>query len=293
MPVSAPFPRISVVTVCFNSKHTIRETIESVRKQDYSNVEHVVVDGGSTDGTLDIIREYPHLRWVSEKDEGHYHAMDKGIRMATGDVFSILNADDCYRVGVLAKVAEAFAEHPKWDGLAGDMVFVDGEGREIFRREEAFVDTQIIWFGFHNVANHQTLFLKREVYLRLGSYRYRDFKNCCDSEYLMRLVKAGCHLGHINVLIVNYRYHEHGQSADLRVRANMRVEMARILGEYGVPGGLLGKCLLIYARIKRQVEKLIFRGKCDLIPGNWLLKKHLRERTNFTSNIGVDKLGKN
>ena len=172
------------------------------------------------------------------------------------------------------------------------MVFVDGSGREIFRREEAFVDTQIIRFGFANVANHQALFLKREVYLRLGPYRYREFKNCCDIDYLYRLIKAGCKLGHINTLIVNYRYHDHGQSADLRVRANMVAECARIAQEYGVPGGTLGKCLMIYARIKRQVEKLIFRGKCDLIPGHWHLRKHLREKTQFTSNIGVDRLEK-
>jgi len=285
-------PKISVVTPCLNSAITIRETLESVQQQDYPNVEHVVMDGGSTDGTLDIIREYPHLIWVSEKDEGHYHAMDKGIRKATGDVFAILNADDCYREGVLAKVAAGFAKHPEWDGLAGDMVFVDGCGREIFRREEAFVDTQIIRFGFANVANHQALFLKREVYSRLGPYRYREFKNCCDTEYLYRLIKAGRKLGHINTLIVNYRYHDHGQSADLRVRANMDVEGARIRQEYGVPGGTFGKCLMTYARIKRQVEKLIFRGKCDLIPGNWHLKKYLREKTEFTSNSGVDKLEK-
>jgi hypothetical protein len=170
------------------------------------------------------------------------------------------------------------------------MVFVDGNGKEIFRREEAFVDKQIIRFGFVNVANHQALFLKREVYLRLGPYRYRDYKNCCDAEYLMRLIKAGCELGHINALIVNYRYHEHGQSADLRVRANMAREMACIQKEYGVPGGVVGKFLLVYARIKRQIEKLIFRGKCDLIPGNWLLRRHLRKATKFSSNIGVDKL---
>jgi glycosyltransferase involved in cell wall biosynthesis len=292
MHANPPLPKISVVTPCFNSRHTIRETIESVRRQDYPQVEHIVVDGGSTDGTLDILRDYPHLVWISEKDEGHYHAMDKGIRRATGDVFTVLNADDCHREGVLGKVAGAFAAHPDWDGLAGDMVFVDGNGKEIFRREEAFVDKQIIRFGFSNVANHQTLFLKREVYLRLGPYRYRDYKNCCDAEYLMRLVQAGCNLGHINVLIVNYRYHEHGQSADLRVRANMAVEAARIQKEYGVPGGTIGKCLFQYARIKRQFEKLIFRGRCDLIPGTWHLRKHLRKEAKFSSNVGVDKLEK-
>src|SRR5262249_33405293 len=187
--------------------------------------------------------------------------MDKGTRMASGEIVAILNADDCYRPGVLEEVARAFQDHQDWDGLFGDIVFVDGEGNEIFRREEAMFDAQIIRFG-HNMVNHQTLFLKKAIYLRLGGYRYKEFKNFCDYEYVMRLVKAGCKIGHIPVHIVNYRYHDHGQSADLRVRANMARESAQIRKEYGVPGGWLGQALTTYARIKRQAEKLLIRGKC-------------------------------
>jgi len=280
---------ISVVTPSFNSIHTIAATLESVASQDYPLVEHIVVDGGSTDGTVEILKRCPRLKWISEKDQGHYHAMDKGTLMASGQVVAILNADDCYRPGVLSQVARAFEKRPDWDGLFGDIVYVDGEGREIFRREEAMFDRQIIRYG-HNVVNHQTLFLKKEIYLRLGGYRYKEFKNCCDYEYVMRLIRGRCRVGHIPVYIVNYRYHEHGQSADLRVRANMARESALIRQEYNVPGGWIGKVLGLYARIKRQAEKLVLRGKCDLMPGNLLLKKHLRDKTTFSSNIGVDKL---
>jgi glycosyltransferase involved in cell wall biosynthesis len=281
--------KISVVTPSFNGIHTIRATIGSVAEQDYPHVEHIVVDGGSTDGTIEILKSYPRLIWVSEKDAGHYHAMDKGTRMASGDVVAILNADDCYRPGVLSEVSAAFEKHPDWDGLFGDIVFVDGEGQEIFRRQEALFDRQIIRYGY-NVVNHQTLFLKKNVYLRVGGYRYKDFQNCCDYEYVMRLIRAGCRIGHIPVFIVNYRYHEHGQSADLRVRANMAKECVAIRKEYGVPGGFAGKVLQVYARLKRQLEKLFLLGKCDLIPGEVLLRRHLREKTSFSSNIGVDKL---
>ena len=281
--------KISVVTPSFNSVRTLRATLDSVASQDYPSVEHIVVDGGSSDGTLEILKEYPRVIWVSERDDGHYHAMDKGTRMASGEVVAILNADDCYRPGVLTTVATAFEQHPDWDGLFGDIVYVDGDGREIFRREEAMFDRQIIRYG-HNVVNHQTMFLRRAVYLRLGGYRYKEFKNCCDYEYVMRLIQAGCPIGHVPVYIVNYRYHEHGQSADLRVRANMARESAAIRKEYGVPGGWLGNALSAYARLKRQLEKLFLRGKCDFLPGNLLLKKHLREKTSFSSNIGVDKL---
>lgn len=281
--------KISVVTPSFNSIHTIRETIESVARQDHPEVEHLVIDGGSTDGTLDILRSYPRLVWISEKDAGHYHAMDKGTRMASGEAVAILNADDCYRPGVLREVSAAFEKHPDWDGLFGDIVFVDGDGQEIFRREETSFDCQIIRYGQCPV-NHQTLFLKKAVYLRLGSYRYQEFKNCCDYEYIMRLIREKCRIGHIPTYIVDYRYHEHGQSADLRVRANMAKESAAIRREYGVPGGTLGKALMHYARVKRQLTKLILRGKCDFVPGELLLKKHLRKKASFSSNIGVDKL---
>jgi glycosyltransferase involved in cell wall biosynthesis len=282
-------PRISIVTPSFNSIHTIRATIASVAGQDYPNVEHIVVDGGSTDGTIEVLKSSPGLIWVSEKDEGHYHAMDKGTRMASGEVVAILNSDDCYRPGVLSKVAAAMAEHPDWDGLFGDLVFVDGDGREIFRREEAFFDRQVIGCGY-NIVNHQTLFLKKSVFLRVGGYRYKDFKNCCDYELVMRLVHSGCQIGHISAYIVDYRYHVHGQSADVRVRANMTREARLIRKEYGLPGGFIGEVLMVYARVKRQLDKLLVLGKCDLIPGEFLLKKHLRARTTFSSNVGVDKL---
>src|SRR5690242_11235657 len=94
-------PKVSVVTPVFNGRHTLRETIRSVLQQDYPNYEHIIVDGGSTDGTLDILKEYPSLIWSSEKDEGHYDAMNKGILKATGEIVNILNADDCYRPGAL------------------------------------------------------------------------------------------------------------------------------------------------------------------------------------------------
>src|SRR6266487_5259453 len=140
-------PRISVVTPTFNSRHTLRETVESVLQQNYPNYEHIVMDGGSTDGTLDILREYPHLNWVSEKDNGHYDAMNRGIRKATGEVVNILNSDDCYRSGALHAVGSAFAANPDWDGLFGDVVYVDGKSKEIFRRQEALWDYDVLRFG--------------------------------------------------------------------------------------------------------------------------------------------------
>ena len=283
-------PKISIITPSFNSIVTIRETIESVLTQDYKNWEHIVMDGGSNDGTVELLREYPHLIWLSEKDEGHYHAMNKGVERATGEVVTILNSDDCYRAGALRKVGKAFEAHPDWDGLFSDIVYVDGRGQEIYRRQEALFDYDVLRFSGVCYVIHQTLFVRKAVHDRLGLYRHKEFLNCCDYDFILRLGKEKCQIGHVPEALVNYRYHEHGQSADLRITRNMAKEGLIIRRAHGVPEGLLGALLRIYFRGKRQVQKLRYRGKCDLIPGHWILKKHMRAKTNFSSNIGLDKL---
>lgn len=287
--MAAPF-KITVVTPSYNSEVTIRETLASVARQDYPHVEHLVRDGGSKDRTLDIIREFSRVQCVSEKDEGHYHAMNKGIACATGEAIGILNADDCYCDGILAKVAAAFTTHPEWDAMFGDIIFVDDHGQEIMRREEAGWDPQVIRFGMGSVVNHQALFVRKATYERLGLLRHKDYKNCCDYEFLMRMAQHRCRVGHIRDYVVRYRYHQHGQSADQRIVNNMKNESLRIRAEYGVPGGWVGKLLFQYGRIKRQGHKLLVLGRCDLTPGRRHLDRHMRAKTEFSSNIGLDKL---
>ena len=282
-------PRITVVTPSFNSVTTIRETIESVLRQGYPDAEHIVMDGGSTDGTLEIVKGYPHLLWTSGKDEGHYDAMNKGIARATGELIVILNADDCFRAGAFQSVAAGYAAHPEWDASFGDVVYVDGGGREIFRREEALYDYNVLRY-WHDYICHHTLFVRKAVYGRLGGYRHKEYKNGCDYDFILRLGRAGCRVGHVKALLVDYRFHEMGQSADVRVMRNMHEESLRIRMEHGFPGGAWGSLLANCYRVKRQLQKLIYRGKCDAVPGRWLLNKHMQQRARFPSNSGVDRL---
>jgi len=248
------------------------------------------MDGGSTDGTLDILRSYPHLHWTSERDHGHYHAMNKGIDRTSGQIVAILNADDCYRKGALTKIAKAFEAYPQWDALFTDVAYVDGEGQEIFRRREARYDYDVLRFGKVCYVIHPTLFVKKEVYDMLGLYRHEEFLNCCDVDFILRLGQHGCTVGHVAEVLVNYRLHEHGQSADRRVFENMAREYLAIRKEHGFPGGIKGQVCEVLARVKRQIQKLFYHGRLDLIPGRWILKKHMREKATFSSNIGIDKL---
>lgn len=281
--------KISIVTPSFNSAKTIRETIESVLKQNYPAFEHIVMDGGSTDGTLDILKEYSHLLVKSEKDEGHYHAMNKGIEQATGEVIGILNSDDCYRDGAFERIDRAFQEHPEWDGLFGDIVFVDGQGHEMYRRKEAIFDYDTLRFCFGYIC-HPTLFVRKRVYQTLGAYRHKDFKNLCDYDFVLRMARAKCRIGVLPFYVANFRYHEFGQSLDKRIVNNFDREMALLKKEHGCPEGFLGRIYYAYGHARRQMQKLLLRGTCDLIPARWLLRKHFREKTTFSSNIGLDKL---
>lgn len=271
-----PEPLISVVTPSFNSAATIRETIESVVRQEYPRLEHIVVDGGSRDGTLDIIREFPRLLWTSEADKGHFHAMNKGVARATGDVVVILNADDCFRSGALAAVAHAVAAHPEWDALFGDVVYVDQNGRKIYHRQEALYDYRVLLYGPDYIC-HQALFVRRPVYVRLGDYRYQEFRTAADYEFKLRLGRAGCRVGHVPRFLVNFRYHAANKSADLKVIRNSQREAAIIRREYGNPGGWQGSCMAVVYKAKRQLQKLVHRRTCDLVPGNWRLKAYMHD----------------
>ena len=123
--------RISIVTVTWNSAATLRDTIESVLKQDYKDLEYIIADGLSKDETVNIIKEYEpkfngHMKWFSEKDKGMYDAMNKGIKMATGNVVGIINSDDFFhRTDVISKVAEAFEQDKSIEAVYGDVRFVN------------------------------------------------------------------------------------------------------------------------------------------------------------------------
>src|SRR5512134_129792 len=130
-------PKISIVTPSFNQGKYLERTIRSVIEQDYPNLEYIIIDGGSTDESVEIIRKYEkHLAyWVSEPDRGQSHAINKGFDRATGEIFGWLNSDDWYVPGALKAVAEAFAANPEAGAVVGAGEMVDEEGKLVLRCE--------------------------------------------------------------------------------------------------------------------------------------------------------------
>ena len=279
-----PGPKFTIVTATFNSARTLRDTIESVVSQDFKDWEHWIIDGGSKDATINIIKEHPHIKWISERDSGLYEAMNKGIQRASGEILLMLNSDDCLTGGALRYVANGFTAHPEWEAAFGDIIYVDDEGNEIYRREEALYDYDVLRLSGVCYVIHQTLYVKKSLHDRIGLYRNQDFISCADYEFILRMGKAGAKVGHISEYLARYRIHDFGQTADDRMRRNIARETEIILKEYGRPEGFSGKALRALHRGKRQLQKLALRGKIDVIPGSVKLRKYVKGKNNFTSN---------
>jgi glycosyltransferase involved in cell wall biosynthesis len=169
----AELPSISVVTACLNSAATIEEALESVRSQGYPRVEHVVVDGGSTDGTVEILARSEGVRYVSEPDDGRVDAVNKGIAMATGEVIAWLNADDRYHPGTLRAVGQAFAADRSATWVTGYCDIIDHRGVEIRRAVTAYKNWLLRRWSYplyltQNFVSDPATFVRRGVLDEVG-----------------------------------------------------------------------------------------------------------------------------
>lgn len=180
--------RISVVTTTFNSAATIADALESVKSQDYKNLEHIVVDGGSKDGTLNIIKSYPHInKWISERDSGLYEAMNKGINLASGDVVGILNSDDFYANSkVLTKVASCFISN-NTDAVYSDLHIVSpiNTDRVVRKWRSGYFKPSSFYYGW--MPPHPTFFVRRSAYEKFGLFNL-SLKSSADYELMLRML---------------------------------------------------------------------------------------------------------
>lgn len=185
-----PGIKISVVTVCFNAAKSIERTIQSVMSQQDANVEYVVVDGASTDGTMAIVNKYANRisKIVSEKDGGIFDAMNKGIGLATGEIVYFLNADDSFADDrVLADVGRAFEEDTSRTFVYGNVILEDEPGGRLSFPARAFKKRSVSEF-LHNSFCHQAVFVRRSLFSHLGIFD-KAYKYSADYEWIIRAFK--------------------------------------------------------------------------------------------------------
>ena len=204
---------VSVITPSFNQAGFIRETIDSVLSQDYRNIEYIVVDGGSTDGTVDILRSYaerdPRFRFVSEPDQGQSDAINKGLRMANGTIIGWLNSDDTYLPGAIRKAVQAFQVRPDWAVVYGRAVFTDETSRHLHEYPvEPFSPEALFRFC---IVCQPAAFIRRDVFLEVGGVD-AGLKFCMDYDLWIRIAKR-FPLGYIPEFLATTRYHAASKTA--------------------------------------------------------------------------------
>ena len=216
-------PLFSVITVCYQSERTLGRTLESVRKQTLQDYEYLVIDGGSTDATVPILRDAQpsfggRMQWVSEPDRGIYHAMNKGIARARGRYIGILNSDDWYEPGCL----EAVNRHlPTSAGVLHGLVrYWDGKTPQMILGRYPVYEKA-------SVPPHPATFVARDVYAKHGTYD-ESFRSASDLELLLRLQRDGCQVHAIDEVLANFS--EGGTSYSLQGK----VETEQVTARFGL-----------------------------------------------------------
>lgn len=252
--------KISVITATWNSGKTIGDTLRSVLNQSFTNIEHIIKDGGSKDDTLEICKNFEQkyyadgdkgrtINILSDNDKGIYDAMNQGIKAATGDVIGILNSDDFYTSDdVLARVAEEFANNPELEAVYGDIHFVKDENLKKCTRyfSSRYFRPWALRFGF--MPAHPSFYVRREVYEKYGLYDL-DFRTSSDFEMMVRLfVKEKIHARYINKDFVTMR--AGGEStAGLEAKRKVNRDIAGSLKKHGVYSNQFFQSLRYFWRI--------------------------------------------
>lgn len=252
--------KISVITATWNSGRTIGDTLRSVFNQSFTDVEHIIKDGGSKDDTLEICKNFEQkyytdgdkgrtINILSDKDKGIYDAMNQGVKAATGDVIGILNSDDFYTSDdVLARVAEEFEKNPQLEAVYGDIHFVKDENLKKCTRyfSSRYFRPWALRFGF--MPAHPSFYVRREVYEKYGLYDL-DFRTSSDFEMMVRLfVKEKIRSKYINKDFVTMR--AGGEStAGLEAKRKVNRDIAGSLKKHGVYSNQFFQSLRYFWRI--------------------------------------------
>lgn len=273
---------ISIVTPSYNQASFIEETLHSVKDQDYPSLEHIVVDGASTDRTVSILQEYErqpgweYLRWISESDRGQSDAVNKGFRMATGAIVGWLNSDDLYAPDTFARVSKAFEENPLVDFIYGDYLIIDQQGKTLITKKEIAFDWEIMLCGLNYIAQPNVFFRSR-VFKDLG-YLNDSLHYAMDYEFWLRAASRGFLFQHVPSAFAACRWHLGAKTVSRN--PHIEEELLSVRDQYWnkrrFHNSLLQASYRNYcnvrARSSRQWRKLCTRHAVDLVPASWYME---------------------
>jgi glycosyltransferase involved in cell wall biosynthesis len=272
------FPRVTVVTPSYNQAEFLEETIRSILLQEYPNLEYIIIDGGSDDGTVEVIRKYERwlAYWVSEADQGQADAINKGWRRATGDYVTWLNSDDLLAPGSLLSTADALAMNKSLDIVYGDVLLID-ENSELIPRPYNIInanrfDLKSMAISWRNPVPQQGFLMRRSLLDRIG-YLDDRLQFVMDFEYWTRIAMSGGKGKALHRVVGLFRHHQKSKSSNIQLR---RIEerykiYERIFGQ-DISAPLIGKEAVSKANLDRHATYLAYT-----VPDAGKLRQYARQ----------------
>lgn len=243
--------KISIITACYNSEKNLRQALESVRDQTYGNIEHVLVDGGSKDDTVNIIKSFPHItNWVSEPDKGIYDALNKGVEMATGDVIGFVHSDDyLHNKDVIATIADYLSNNKSVAAVYGDIVFVNDKDDNI--RYYSSKDWSLKKMKIGKMPAHPSFYARKEVYDR---YKFNlGYRIASDFDHILRVaMDPEFEMAYLPLITTSMRLG--GASTD-GIKSNIRINKEIL--EICKDNGLKTNYLKIYSKYPSRLMEFI------------------------------------
>ena len=252
--------KISIITPSFNQGNFIEDAIQSVLNQNYDNFEHIIIDGGSTDNTIDILKKYGHLKWTSEPDEGQSDALNKGFKKAEGDIIGWLNADDYYESDCFKKIIDKFL-FTKVDAVYADYRFIDKNKKEI---RKLITQNPVQWMSlFYCFIPSTAFFFKKDIY-NSGVKIDKNFHISMDKEFFAHIFYKGFIIKKINHIVANFRWHDNNKSLDtLKIKIIRFKEGVLVFNRYSkfkLPNNNIG--LAVYYILMKTVG--VYRFFCRI-----------------------------
>jgi glycosyltransferase involved in cell wall biosynthesis len=243
--------RFSIITPSFNQAEFINDNIESVLKQKFTDWEHIIIDGGSTDGTVDILKRYPHLSWKSEIDKGQSEAINKGLRMAKGDIIGWINSDDLLCDNSLSIVDDFFKLYPNKFIVSGAILKIDRYGNYIKRLRPELLTRDILLNKASGVLQPST-FIKREVFEKVG-FIDESLHYIMDKELFIRILTYYQH-SIIQDDLVKFRYYEESKTGSSFIKFEKELIRVKIAHHANVFSS--GNMVLLYSFLKEPFRKI-------------------------------------
>ncbi len=255
-------PLVSIITPVYNGAKYLPPLIESVRNQDYPNIEHVMIDDGSTDGgaTVEVLKSYPHLRCWSRENRGQYVTMNEGLEAAQGEIVCFISADDVMAAGAVSSAVQFLVTHPQADGVYGTYTMIDEQG-SVYWYQPLVRRAPLSWYRYLPFIGHCSFYLRKEALIRHGLIFDATLRYTGDYDWMVRIAQARLRIGALSQTLSQVRWHPE-QTTNTRV-ALIKSERDVVWGKYRVNSFLfkvinvgIDRCLIawniLFNRQKRQ-----------------------------------------